>query len=129
MCFQTTHVRFAQQQPINARDSAGLNIHQGPLTSQRCHQGPVAAGVGVDRGLADKKTAFRFQTRSSGFKFFLALAGHSRQITGGQAEVMTSIHVWTFRNYFAILPEVAFQGNHQCKKSIAFHQCVPKNVC
>ena len=45
-------------------------------------------------------------------QIFLALAGHSRQITGGQAEVMTSIHVWTFRNYVAILPEVAFQGNH-----------------
>ena len=68
---------------MNARDSAGLNIHQGP----------VATGVGVDRDLADKKTAFRIQTRTSGFNFSLALAGHSRQITGGQAEVMTSIHV------------------------------------
>ena len=25
-----------------------LNIHQGPLTSQTCHQGPMAAGVGID---------------------------------------------------------------------------------
>ena len=91
--------------------NARLNIHQGPLTSQTCHQGPVAAGVGVDRGLADKKTAFRFHTRTSGFNF-LALAGHSPQITGGQAEVMTSVHVWTFRNYYTILPEVAFRGNH-----------------
>ena len=57
-------------------------MHQGPLTSQACHQGPVTAGVGVDQGLADKYTAFRFHTRTNGFNFFLALAGHSRLITG-----------------------------------------------
>ena len=87
---------------MNTRDSAGLNIHQGPLVTDVPSR-PGGCWSGVDWGLADKKTAFRFHTRTSGFNSFLALAGHSRQITGGQAEVMTSIHVSTFRNYFAIL--------------------------
>ena len=58
-----------------------------------------------------QNTALSFSHAHERVQFFLALAGHSRQITGGQAEVMTSIHVWTFRNYFSSLPEVAFQGN------------------
>ena len=67
---KSTHVRVAQQQPMYARDSADLNVHQDPLTSQTCHQGPVPAGVRVDQDLADKKNfIFVFRRERAGAIF------------------------------------------------------------
>ena len=74
--------------------------------------GCISGGPGGRLGPRRLKNCISFSHAHERVQFILALACHSRQITGDQAEVMTSIHGWTFRNYFAILPEVAFQGNH-----------------